>query len=169
MPLSDADRENLVAYLDGELDEETARSIEARLNTDPILRAEVETLKQAWELLDYLPRSEPSGSFTHRTMERLALHKPISTMRMSRPGGYRQWLTPLCWTAALLLAFGGGFAVARLQGPRFSTGAFPRPVVEQTLHRDLRVLENKHLYDPIDDLPFLENLDHPDLFGQDSF
>ncbi len=36
--LSDEDRENLVAYFDGELDEESARTLEAKLNLDPQTR-----------------------------------------------------------------------------------------------------------------------------------
>src|SRR5262249_17230514 len=71
--LSDEDRANLVAYLDGELDEASAQALEAKLNTDPRARAEAETLRRTWELLDYLPRAEVSTSFTHRTLERLAV------------------------------------------------------------------------------------------------
>src|ERR1051325_9808599 len=67
-PLSDEDRAALVAYLDGELDEEAAREVETRISQDPTVRAEVESLKRTWDLLDYLPRAEPSPSFTHRTL-----------------------------------------------------------------------------------------------------
>ena len=38
-PLSNEDRENLVAYLDGELDAKAARALEARLNLDAEARA----------------------------------------------------------------------------------------------------------------------------------
>src|SRR5262249_41070651 len=67
--LTDEDRANLVAYLDGELDAEAAQALEAKLSVDPTARAEADALKRTWELLDYLPRPEPSPSFTHRTLE----------------------------------------------------------------------------------------------------
>ena len=70
-PLSDDERADLVAYLDGELSGEAAREIEARINLDPTVRAEVESLNRTWELLDYLPKPEPSPNFTERTLSRL--------------------------------------------------------------------------------------------------
>ncbi len=39
-PLSDDEREDLTAYLDGELDEQSARELEAKLGRDPNTRAE---------------------------------------------------------------------------------------------------------------------------------
>ena len=65
--LNDEERDELVAYLDGELDEQAARDVEARLGRDPRAKAEAEALRRTWNLLDYLPRPEPSGDFTHRT------------------------------------------------------------------------------------------------------
>ena len=38
---------------------------------------------------------------------------------------------------------------------------------EAELTRDLRVIENKRYYDLVDDLDFLRQLDHPDLFGEE--
>src|SRR5689334_5693305 len=102
MPLSDEDRENLVAYLDGELDDATAQSLTARLNTDPNLRAEADALKQAWELLDYLPRPQPTAGFTHRTLDRLTVHGLRSTIRVPRPRARLGWATGLAWAAGLL-------------------------------------------------------------------
>jgi hypothetical protein len=34
--------------------------------------------------------------------------------------------------------------------------------------RDLRLIENKRLYDLVEDLEFLQALDDPDLFGDDN-
>src|ERR1700757_428871 len=77
-PLSDEERDDLVAYLDGELKGAAARSVEARLGRDQAIRAEADSLKQAWDLLDYLPRPEPSPSFTHRTLDRVATLRPTA-------------------------------------------------------------------------------------------
>ncbi|MGL4555560.1 MAG: anti-sigma factor family protein, partial [Gemmataceae bacterium] len=55
VPLTARERADLVAYLDGELSGEAAESMEAKLNLDPRMRAEAESLKKAWDLLDFLP------------------------------------------------------------------------------------------------------------------
>lgn len=161
--LSDEDRENLTAYLDGELDEQTARELETRLNLDPEARAEAEALQQAWNLLDYLPRPEPSTSFTHRTLERLAL-EPRKTDVMPRrrtPG----WAVGLGWAAAVLVAAGAGLAAANRLWP--SSAREPAADAEEQMVRHLRVIEKYRQYEAADDLDFLRALDDPDLFGDD--
>jgi hypothetical protein len=66
----------LVAYLDGELDEAAARRVEARLARDPAARARAAELKKSFDLLDYLPKPEPSPTFTTRTLEKLPAVRP---------------------------------------------------------------------------------------------
>src|SRR6478609_3214131 len=78
-PLTDDDRAELVAYLDGELPADAQRRVEARLNADAAARTEADTLRRAWDLLDYLPRAEPSTDFTERTLDR------VSAMSLSSP------------------------------------------------------------------------------------
>src|SRR6266545_3727421 len=105
--LSDEERADLVAYLDGELDEQAAQALEARLGNDPRARAEAETPRRTWELLDYLPRTEASTSFTHRTLERLAVQtssQPVMLPASRWPGR----LLALGWVAAVLLAVAAG-------------------------------------------------------------
>ena len=80
-PLNERERADLVAWLDGELEGEAAR-------------AEADALRKTWELLDYLPRPEPSASFTHRTLSRLApargaVGRPCRCSRSGRRGGSR--------------------------------------------------------------------------------
>src|SRR5215510_9110948 len=118
--LSDEDRENLTAYLDGELDEESARQLEAKLSIDDEARAEADALQQAWGMLDYLPRPEPSSSFTHRTLERLAVQTATVPRRV--PG----WVGGLGWVAAMLVAAVIGFFAANRIWPRAET-----PTVEE--------------------------------------
>lgn len=157
--LSDEDRANLTAYLDGELDEETAHTLEAKLSQDPEARAEVEALRQAWGMLDYLPRASPSTTFTHRTMELLSLERrpAVETGRM--PLKRRGWPGRLAWTAAVLLAAVAGYwASTALLAP--ST-----PDVDEPLVRQLRLIERWRDYETIDDIEFLKGLDDPDLFG----
>jgi anti-sigma factor RsiW len=158
--LNDDDRANLTAYLDGELDEEAAQALEAKLSQDPQARAEVEQLRQTWSMLDYLPRPAPSASFTHRTMEKLSLEKrPLETGKMAgRSGG--SWLKRIAWAAAVLIAVGvGWYASQRLWQPA--------PDPDERLVRQLRLIEKWRAYEMVDDVDFLRQLDHPDLFGDD--
>src|SRR5436853_6987091 len=106
--LSEEDRADLVAYLDGELDEASALQLEAKLNTDVQMRTEADALKRTWELLDYLPRPEPSPSFTNRTLDRVATLRPTSTNHLQRRR--RRWLLRLGWAAAMFLAAVAGYA-----------------------------------------------------------
>jgi anti-sigma factor RsiW len=155
--LSDDDREDLVAYLDGELDEEKSRTLETRLNLDPKARAEADALQQAWGMLDYLPRTEPSASFTHRTLERLALQTA------ALPAQRRSWGAGLAWAAAVLLAAVLGYGAAALI---WRSPAEP-PDVEEQLVRHLPLIEKIHALNEVDDLDFLRALDQPDLFGDE--
>jgi anti-sigma factor RsiW len=156
--LSDEDREALTAYLDGELDEAASRSVETRLNLDPKTRAEAEALKQAWSMLDYLPRAEPSTSFTHRTLERLALQTGTLRRRTWHP-----WAAGFAWVAAVLVAAAAGFGAATLIW-RPGTQA---PNLDETMVRHLGVIEKVHLYEQAADIDFLRALDQPDLFGDE--
>jgi anti-sigma factor RsiW len=61
-------REELVAYLDGELDAAARQSVEERLARDAEYRSHLQSLQQAWDLLDELPRSSASESFTRTTV-----------------------------------------------------------------------------------------------------
>jgi anti-sigma factor RsiW len=75
-PAPDPFEAELVAYLDGELDEAAARRVEARLARDPAARARAAELKKSFDLLDYLPRPEPSPTFATRTLEKLPAVRP---------------------------------------------------------------------------------------------
>jgi anti-sigma factor RsiW len=159
----DEERAHLVAYLDGELDEAAARAVEAKLGRDPKARAEADALRQTWDLLDYLPKAEPSPAFTNRTLDRVSALKPsMSTRLFKRP--WNRWAFRLSWAAAVLAAVGLGYAVVRWMPQRYMPGASQN---EQQLVRDLRVIENLNLYQNVDDIQFLHDLEQPDLFGDD--
>lgn len=154
---SEQERADLVAYLDGELDGEAARALEAKLSLNPAARAEADTLRRTWELLDFLPRPQPSLRFTHRTLERLS---PLRAGEQQRRERWRTRCLGLGWAAALLLTGWAGYASYNW--------LVPRQPGERELLQDLRIIENKPLYDRIEDLDFWRALDAPDLFGDES-
>jgi hypothetical protein len=98
--LTEQERADLVAYLDGELSEDAVRALERKLNLHPGARAEADTLRRTWELLDFLPRPQPSSSFTHRTLERLS---PVRADEHRRGRRWRAIGFGLCWMTALWL------------------------------------------------------------------
>ncbi|HTU22949.1 MAG TPA: hypothetical protein VMG10_33230 [Gemmataceae bacterium] len=156
MHFSEQERADLVAYLDGELHGDAARALEAKLSLHPAARAEADALRRTWDLLDFLPRPQPSSSFTHRTLERL------SPVRADEQGRRQRWRTRclgLGWAAALLLAGWAGHAGFNW--------LVPRQPGERELLQDLRIIENKRLYDRVEDLDFWKALDTPELFGEE--
>lgn len=164
-PLSDDDRADLVAYLDGELKGSRARALEARLQNDPRMRAEAETLRHTWDLLDFLPRPRASAAFASVTVERLTRTRPApSTRRRLRP-----WALGVGWVAAVLLTAAAGFGGARwISGDR---AAPPPPDAEPLPAADRRILDNLRPYETVGDVGFLRLLadgSDPDLFGDDS-
>ncbi|HEV3387010.1 MAG TPA: hypothetical protein VG097_19485, partial [Gemmata sp.] len=77
-PPADPFEAELVAYLDGELDPTAARKVEARLASDPHARSRAAALKKTFDLLDYLPKPEPSAEFTSRTLDKIPAMQPGS-------------------------------------------------------------------------------------------
>lgn len=157
-PISDEDREDLIAYLDGELDEDKAHAVESKMSLDPSTRAEADTLKKTWDLLDYLPRPEPSPNFTNKTLDRISTRETADALRPTRR--YRRWIVRLGWAAAILLSALGGY----LGAMRY----FPQRPQERDLVRELRVIDNLRFYEAVESVDFLRELDHRDLFGEDS-
>jgi anti-sigma factor RsiW len=155
--LNEEDRVELVAYLDGELTEEATQAFEARLNRDCQLRTEVEAMKKTWDLLDYLPKTEPSPSFTHRTLERVAL-KSGAKIAGGSPKRWA-WLAPVGWAAAMLVAMLGGLLIANWFWPA------PSPVqtnaqleLEEQIARDQEVIRHIKLYGNAPNLAFVKAL-----------
>jgi anti-sigma factor RsiW len=166
----DARTEELVAYLDGELDPKAAEAMATRLSLDPRLRSEADALQRAWDILDVLPRPQPSAAFTTRTVSQAiptglsgtqALPAPDSAARtmpavpVSRPGpGF--WLGS---AAVILLAGVGGYFGHRALAP---PKAGPDPPLE-----DVTLMKNLRLYRNVDDIDYLKKLDSPELFGDE--
>jgi hypothetical protein len=186
-PTPDPFEADLVAYLDGELDPEAAREVEQRLANDSAVRARAAELKKSFELLDFLPRPEPSPNFTSRTLDKLptvtaATPLPNGTTRTPHPDTGDAMSLPFKppadprrrtrW-AGLLRAAMVGFAVTSLAAFGYFATAkmrpylFPNETVEAKLEVDPRVIELLPLYAGADDIAFVVELAKPEYFGDD--
>jgi anti-sigma factor RsiW len=160
--LTDDEREELTAYLDGETDTNARTQFEAKLHQDPALKAEADAMKAAWALLDQLPKAEPSADFTHRTLHRLATVGSMPALTAVTPSFWRlmPWGRVAIIFVALVLGWAGAGAWQRRGPPHL------RPDDPELL-RDLRVIDQLPVYAPVETLEFLTALDHPDLFGSE--
>lgn len=111
--LTTEDRDNLTAYLDGELDETTTRRIESVLAGSSVARNDVELLARTYELLDDLPKPKAPADFTERTVATAKLEgirQPISQQRWYRIT--QRALVLAAWTLMMIASSAAGFALA---------------------------------------------------------
>ena len=106
---ADARRELIVAYLLGELDQTAAADLERRLDTDPALRSELESLRPVVSELEQLPRS------AWETVEPppLSLGDAADESARTAPAGARPRKARSGWTRPQI-AFAGVAAAAAL-------------------------------------------------------
>ena len=149
--------EELVAYLDGELDLDASRRIEERLANEAFVRQELNRLEKTWRLLERLPRAEVDENFTRSTIEMLAV-KANEDLQQQKALEPRRKLRRLAAAAAIaLVAAGVGYAVSRWQ--------WPDP--NEQLARDMPVLENLDEYRQIENIEFLRELHDQGLFSDE--
>ena len=102
----EAIREQLSAYIDGELSAQETRSVEQAVRQDPLLAAELRALRGVRERLLALPRLKAPGDMAGRILAKTAA-----------PSAYipaaRRWQLASRWAAAagILLVFGTGFGL----------------------------------------------------------
>jgi hypothetical protein len=150
-------REELVAYLDGELGAAESRRVEQRLADEPRLRRIVQELDGTWSLLDELDAAPPDEHFTRTTLEMVAVAADEDLARQRAEAPRRRRRRRLTAAASLLAAAVAGFsAVALLR---------PDPNVQ--LRRDLPVLENLNQYRQTDSVEFLRMLSREKLPAED--
>jgi anti-sigma factor RsiW len=146
--LSIEERSNLVAYLDGELNDAQARTIATKLTQSLTARKEVEALQKTWELLDLLPKPKASDDFAARTLS-VATRQPDDRIASA--------------ASDLVRRAGIGLAMAAVSGLLFVAGYFltlrvwPNPSAR--LARDLPIAESLDEYRDVGSFDFLEQLD----------
>jgi ferric-dicitrate binding protein FerR (iron transport regulator) len=151
-------RDNLVAYLDGELDEAATEEIERTLARSAEARHEVEMLTRTWELLDTLPAPKASDEFSKRTLSSIKVEDlKQSGAGWFRPGNWGRRLYPVLWGLVLIVAATAGFSVSR----------YGIPDESQQLVEELPLIENYNVYFDIVDVDFLQELQTSGLFDED--
>ncbi len=147
--LSDDERINLVAFLDGELAEADAIKLEDKVARSVSVRREIQALEKTWNMLDWLPRLELPEEFASQTVTRIHTQQLRAEMIEGRLKRFTIIAGKIVgWAACVLAAAGVGFAAIRL--------AWPDPTRE--LINDLEIVENLDSYRAIPDIEFLDSL-----------
>ena len=197
LPPLDPFEAELVAYLDGELDAAAARRIEERLAADPAARAKAAALKKTFDLLDYLPKPEPSPTFTTRTLDKLPVLQsgslpvpiPSGAQPQGRSGASRSSASssmPIPLSTSSLAERSDRFrpprgswlialAVFACGAAGYFGAAALRPYLfparetgaDELPLSDHRLIENLPLYSAADDFEFVQKLAEPEFFGDD--
>ena len=148
--------EELVAYLDGELDAESARHIEALLASDPVVRQRLQSLERTWDLLDELDAAPLGEPFTQTTLEMVAIAARQDAEQSRAEAPRRRRRLALAVGASLMAAAAAGFFAVLLYNP------------DRQLLQNLPILDNLDEYRQIDSIEFLRRLRDEKLFSKDS-
>lgn len=149
--------EQLVAYLDGELDAESSLEVERRLAADESFRRELQQLQRAWDMLDELPKSELSDSFTQTTVEMVVLS---AEQELEQQKSRVHWQRRVWWLAGAV-----SLVVASLVGFWTLAALLARP--NEQMVRDLPVIENVDLYRVAESADYLRELHDSGLFAEE--
>src|SRR6478736_3359594 len=156
-PLADtaAMDEEIVAYLDGELDSVAEAQIVRKLSEDAAYRARLSQLQHAWDLLDNLRGTEADDEFAASTVAMVAVHAEQECKSQQMKVVRQRSFAWLGLAADALLSVAGGYYVLNRRVTR----------ADRLLVRDLPVIEHVDVYRYIDDLDFLKALERENLFA----
>ena len=147
--------EEIVAYLDGELDSESEARIVRRLSEDAAYRSRLGQLQQAWDLLDNLRGAEADDEFTASTVAMVAVQAEQESKSQQVRIVRQRSLAWLALAAVVLLSIASGYVVLHRRLTRD----------DRHLIRDLSVIERVDEYRSIDDVDFLKALARENLFA----
>lgn len=140
------DDETLVAFLDGELEQQQSQAIEAELDSDPELQQRVATLRQSWDLLSELPSPVPNPDLARSTIELVTLELDTKPKR-----GWLSWK----YRRPLLLVLFAAISV----GLGALAGQFLSVAFAGHLRRNLDVIADYAALKEIDSVEWLNELD----------
>lgn len=154
--LSEEQRTELVAYLDGELDLEGAERIRKLLAENAAARREAEELTIAWEALESLDGVKASGDFTERTVTSIQALAESDHQRKTHPFDIRRGTMLGGWVLGIIASATAGFCATNWSVPEKS----------QTIVRDYELLRSLPKYERIDSVELLRELEKQELFDE---
>ncbi len=102
-------KDNIIAYLEGRLDDKLRKEIEAHLADHPQCASYLERFRQVYSASEEQPKIQPSGSFYARLQERIDRHED-EYISLSNIWAYFTGKTrPVLASLALLIAVGIGY------------------------------------------------------------
>jgi len=157
--LSADQREDLVAYLDGELPDQKAQLIDQVLARSEVARHEVEALARTWEMLDVLPTPKAPPEFTERTMTTLKVGEtPFVLAEQAWFGVLKKVAIASVWIVAIGVSGWVGFK---------ATNQWMSNPARQLLE-DLPTLQKLDQFQEVESKDFLERLQKSQLFQETS-
>lgn len=150
--------EELIAYLDGEIDTSGRVRVERRLAEDALFRERLRRMQQTWEALDLLPRTNAGDAFTSSTMTLVVAEQEVAAtqaVKQLRTRQGKRWWWGAVATAAAVVA---GFALVY----RTLTAE------DQALVKDLPVIERVDQLHNTPSVEFLTQLQREGLFLADT-
>lgn len=148
--------EQLVAYLEGELNAEAAREVEALLAGDEAVRARLQLLDRSWQMLDELDTADAGDEFTRSTMELVVVEAGREAESESFKALWRRWLAWLLTPLALVASLAAGLATV----VQFA------PDPDRALADARPVLENLDEYRQVDDVALVRLLAEQGVFAE---
>jgi anti-sigma factor RsiW len=147
--LTPDERADLIAYIDGELPDASARALSTKLTQSATARREVELLKKTWELLGHLPFPEVDPQFAERTITEIRQGELKSPPWESTVRSLSSWSMQVAAYVVLAAAgLGAGYAATRWLWPDPSA----------RLARDLSLAEHLDEYLEVGTFDFLSQL-----------
>ena len=157
-PITPELRADLVAYLDGELDETATLEVERALAASPVIRHEIETLTRTFELLDELPRERVSEGFTETTLATIQVEQETSKQP---PVPWLKRLPRGTIIAGWVAAMAASVVLGVLLSDRWGDDESDRLVAE------LPLVKNLDIYTDLESVEYLRELHKSGLFDDD--
>ena len=157
-PLTPELHADLVAYLDGELDEAATLEVERALAESPVIRRKIEALTRTFEMLEELPRERVSEEFTERTLATIQVENDTSE-RPPEPWFKRlpRGLIIAGWVATMA----AGVVLGVVLSDRAGDDEADRLVEE------LPLVKNLGVYTDLESIDYLRELHNSGLFDDD--
>jgi anti-sigma factor RsiW len=147
-------QQQLVAYLDGELDTQQNRRIEQLLANDPEARESLRELGHTWDLLDELDTASVDDNFTQTTLETVALKANRDSLSEKNTNAARRSRRPFVVLSLIVATVAGFMTVSYVLAQR-----------NAKLAEDLPLLRNLDYYRQTDDVALLRALHKQGLFA----